>query len=768
MIHLDHMPLKLKLRVALLTRGVSEKGLILFLRIIVDRFKQIEEEGPPQCLELKMLNSIKSAINTRKLGIMQKFLNHGIDAEAMRVKISLERMIMDPDVVDIIRRHAKMTSDFKSYFEDLKNPSMAAAATSKAMVENCILLQASISNFPVTCVTFKSSTNTIRRTVRATQTFLHNQTGCVIYDVCAMTQLHDKFTLPLILKAAKESTGLMNIYGAVEVDTMSLLRTLVLEYPTLKVVFKSNDLSILKAIDKYVNCVLLKDDPQYNMLTAMSPCLSEKLFGVVEKHFTTVKTILTDSLKKLQDNPVTVTNGVRIYPSEKSFSMLLGSSMAERFGTLEFATLVNSSDAMSLLLRESVLDTYKVFTADDDDTFKIITEEGFEDVKSQPKHPHYGKKNKKEDLAPDIELSEDKAEIFIPTKTMVDTVMALHFYLNNNVSVFLLGARGCGKTLSFKLVKPHLPLGTTVKYLTLGESREFHYEVSKLKKLRPYSTNVVVIQNFNPKNVYHVHFAISLMSGRIVYDERKKKFDKLPNLTLFIERDCEFEDLPQNLIFNMAVLHMIKDENANKQILNETMKTIENSTPEAAGALESCDNLVEVLVKWHLKSKTMSPYISDHMIFRAFNGILANIPEDLDSKETFLKFVYSELLEEYSALLSRDIVTKELMEFDIFADLMKNDKETIFFYQASTDEGMMPHQVHVKSLPETIKNLTKMHHGMRGKNYNDRIVLSPHFTKQIISTTRALCRFNTCVIVGPAGKKLNLHHLIKWYGTNFS
>ena len=95
-------------------------------------------------------------------------------------------------------------------------------------MENCILLQASISNFAVTCVVFKDSTNTIRRTVRATQTFLHNQTGCVVYDVCAKTQLNDGTTLPLILKAAKESTGLINIYGSVSVETMSLLRTLVL------------------------------------------------------------------------------------------------------------------------------------------------------------------------------------------------------------------------------------------------------------------------------------------------------------------------------------------------------------------------------------------------------------------------------------------------------------------------------------------------------------------------------------------------------------
>ena len=100
-INLDHLPLKMKIRMALLDRGVSDRGLVLFLRIIVDRFRQLEERVGPQCLELKMLNSIKVAINTRKLGIMQKFLNHGLDAN--QFQISLERMILDPDVIDIIR-----------------------------------------------------------------------------------------------------------------------------------------------------------------------------------------------------------------------------------------------------------------------------------------------------------------------------------------------------------------------------------------------------------------------------------------------------------------------------------------------------------------------------------------------------------------------------------------------------------------------------------------------------------------------------------------
>ena len=130
-ISLTVLPLKMKIRMALNSRGVSDKGLNLFLLIVVDRFLQLEEELGPQCIVVKMLNAIKLSISTAKLGIMQKFFNQGLDAEGMKVKMNLGQLVLDNDVYDIIKKHAKMTSEFKSYFEDIRNPSMVAAATSR-------------------------------------------------------------------------------------------------------------------------------------------------------------------------------------------------------------------------------------------------------------------------------------------------------------------------------------------------------------------------------------------------------------------------------------------------------------------------------------------------------------------------------------------------------------------------------------------------------------------------------------------------------------
>ena len=68
------------------------------------------------------------------------------------------------------------------------------------------------------------------------------------------------------------------------------------------------------------------------------------------------------------------------------------------------------------------------------------------------------------------------------------------------------------------------------------------------------------------------------------------------------------------------------------------------------------------------------------------------------------------------------------MQFEIFSNFMESEDsvEMVFYYQTSTEEGMMPHQVQVRTLPVMIKKLSTIYHHMKGKNFNDRLVLSPH------------------------------------------
>ena len=74
---------------------------------------------------------------------------------------------------------------------------------------------------------------------------------------------------------------------------------------------------------------------------------------------------------------------------------------------------------------------------------------------------------------PDVRVSHGRPTIFIPTKAVIATVQVLHFFLENHISMMLIGSRGCGKSLSFSKVVPHLSPGWTVKYLLLGGKRSY-------------------------------------------------------------------------------------------------------------------------------------------------------------------------------------------------------------------------------------------------------------------------------------------------------
>ena len=96
-----------------------------------------------------------------------------------------------------------------------------------------------------------------------------NQTGCAVFDICSQTQLYQEETMVRILKAAREMTGILHVYGLIDVETISLLRSIALQYSTLKILFSCNEKDILNEITTYMNCVKLTDDAKYNLLTAM-------------------------------------------------------------------------------------------------------------------------------------------------------------------------------------------------------------------------------------------------------------------------------------------------------------------------------------------------------------------------------------------------------------------------------------------------------------------------------------------------------------------
>ena len=50
--------------------------------------------------------------------------------------------------------------------------------------------------------------------------------------------------------------------------------------------------------------------------------------------------------------------------------------------------------------------------------------------------------------------------------------------------------------------------------------------------------------------------------------------------------------------------------------------------------------------------------------------------------------------------------------------------------------------VQLKTMPDTIKVLMHSYAQWRGKQYNDRLVLSPHYTRQIVSMVKLITCFH--------------------------
>ena len=68
----------------------------------------------------------------------------------------------------------------------------------------------------------------------------------------------------------------------------------------------------------------------------------------------------------------------------------------------------------------------------------------------------------------------------------------------------------------------------------------------------------------------------------------------------------------------------------------------------------------------------------------------------------------------------------------------------------SKEKGGPPH-VEVQLLKAAIKQLNVSYGHIRGKSFNDRLVLSPHFSRQVLSLLRAFCRYGVVTCVGPRG-----------------
>ena len=138
---------------------------------------------------------------------------------------------------------------------------------------------------------------------------------------------------------------------------------------------------------------------------------------------------------------------------------LFYAALAERNSSQDvIGNMLSSPELLVASVKESILDAGGIFQRHIPD----------QEVEVARQHPLLGRQLDQDVFEPDVRVAHGRPTIFIPTKAVIATVQVLHFFLENHISMMLVGSRGCGKSLSFSKVVPHLSPGWTVKYLLLG------------------------------------------------------------------------------------------------------------------------------------------------------------------------------------------------------------------------------------------------------------------------------------------------------------
>ena len=68
---------------------------------------------------------------------------------------------------------------------------------------------------------------------------------------------------------------------------------------------------------------------------------------------------------------------------------------------------------------------------------------------------------------------------------------------------------------------------------------------------------------------------------------------------------------------------------------------------------QAWQEISDLLWSWHNYVRDKYPIISDHALYRSLNGIISCVPDEIERNDDLLKFVFSELLNEYSPFISR-------------------------------------------------------------------------------------------------------------------
>ncbi|TRY77300.1 hypothetical protein TCAL_05335 [Tigriopus californicus] len=350
-------------------------------------------------------------------------------------------------------------------------------------------------------------------------------------------------------------------------------------------------------------------------------------------------------------------------------------------------------------------------------------------------------------LLPQLSLENGTTDFFVPTKEIDKVAKTAGFLVCNQRNVLIFGDRGAGKSIVIDKVLDILPPKTRILFLRMGSSGDFTFEDAALHKNQVTTDSVIIVQGFTFGQSHHLSYIKSLVVGRFVFDENAEKYVELPKATLLIEangpekyiKPC-LEDLRHDVI----ALYFRKSFDNDDQILSKALEIFAQDYSEEIQ--KEIQEFKAFLIGFHKFMKKRFPAICDHQLYRVISGMYGANPDEISTLENLGIHVMNEIRAEYSVFYQQADLSDLVQEFSAYYHRKFFDSKTTFHSMfSSNDTGC---HVEMKADHDLERNLELSYDHIKGKLFNDQIVMTKDFKDYVTQFCRSFQRFHTTLIMG--------------------
>lgn len=350
-------------------------------------------------------------------------------------------------------------------------------------------------------------------------------------------------------------------------------------------------------------------------------------------------------------------------------------------------------------------------------------------------------------LLPQLSLENGTTDFFVPTKEIDKVAKTAGFLIRNQRNVLIFGERGSGKSIVIDKVLDILPPKTRIVFLRMGTSEDFTYEDTVLQKNQVTMESVIIVQGFTFGQSHHLAYIKSLVVGRFVFDESAEKYVELPKATLLIEANGPEDFIKsylQDLKHDVVALFFRKSFDNDDQILSKALEIFAQDYSQEIQ--KDIQEFKAFLIGFHKFMKKRYSSISDHQLYRVISGMYGANPDEISTMENLGIHVMNEIRAEYAVFYQQADLSDLIQEFSAYYQRKFFDSKATFHSMfSSNDNGC---HVEMKADQDLQRELELSYDHIKGKLFNDQIVMTKDFKDYVTQFCRSFQRFHTTFIVG--------------------